>query len=97
MIFTVGILFFVLPLLAGGTVRLLKPDPKWLRLLLSFSGAFLLGVVFLHMLPELYHHVGTGIGLWVLAGLAKGDSKLVARVSSTDICTSMERMEKRCP
>lgn len=68
MIVTVGILFFVLPLLAGGTLRLLKPDPKWLRLLLSFSGAFLLGVVFLHMLPELYHHVGTGIGLWVLAG-----------------------------
>lgn len=64
----VPIAFFLLPLLAGALVRVLKPDARWLRLLLSFSGAFLLGVVFLHMLPELYAEEGTVIGLWVLGG-----------------------------
>jgi zinc transporter ZupT len=60
--------FFLLPLLAGTLVRSLRPDAKWLRLLLSFSGAFLLGVVFMHMLPELYVEEGGHIGLWVVGG-----------------------------
>lgn len=64
----VPIAFFVLPLLAGALVRVLHPDTRWLRLLLSFSGAFLLGVVFLHMLPELYAEEGALIGLWMLGG-----------------------------
>ncbi|MBL0128131.1 MAG: ZIP family metal transporter [Flavobacteriales bacterium] len=68
MIPSVALLFFALPMLAGGAVRVLRPDARWLRLLLSFSGAFLLGVVFLHMLPELYAEEGMGVGAWVLAG-----------------------------
>ena len=60
--------FFLLPLIAGALVRSLRPDAKWLRLLLSFSGAFLLGVVFMHMLPELYVEEGGHIGLWVVGG-----------------------------
>ncbi|MBX2974029.1 MAG: ZIP family metal transporter [Flavobacteriales bacterium] len=60
--------FFLLPMLAGALVRVLRPEAKWLRLLLSFSGAFLLGVVFLHMLPELYEEEGAHIGIWVLGG-----------------------------
>jgi len=68
MILFVALLFFALPMLAGGVVRLLQPDAKWLRLLLSFSGAFLLGIVFLHMLPELYEEEGAVIGAWVLGG-----------------------------
>ncbi len=64
----VAFLFFALPMLAGAAVRVLKPDARWLKLLLSFSGAFLLGIVFLHMLPELYAEEGAMIGAWVLAG-----------------------------
>lgn len=64
----VALSFFMVPLLAGGLVRVVRPDRRWLRLLLSFSGAFLLGVVFLHMLPELYLKAGVDIGLWVLCG-----------------------------
>ncbi|MBL7964697.1 MAG: ZIP family metal transporter [Flavobacteriales bacterium] len=64
----VPVLFFLLPLVAGAMVRVIQPSAPWLRLLLSFSGAFLLGVVFLHMLPELYEEEGAGIGLWLLAG-----------------------------
>ena len=60
--------FFLLPLIAGALVRSLRPDAKWLRLLLSFSGAFLLGVVFMHVLPELYVEEGGHIGLWVVGG-----------------------------
>ena len=64
----VAILFFLLPLAAGAMVRLMRPDQKWLRSLLSFSGAFLLAVVFLHMLPELYAEAGHHIGFWILGG-----------------------------
>lgn len=60
--------FFLLPMIAGALVKVLKPEAKWLQLLLSFSGAFLLGVVFLHMLPELYAEEGARIGYWVLGG-----------------------------
>lgn len=68
MIPLVALLFFLLPMVAGLAVRGLRPDQKWLRLLLSFSGAFLVSVVFLHMLPELYEDEGAMIGAWVLAG-----------------------------
>lgn len=68
MIPLVALLFFALPMLAGAVVRLMKPDARGLRLLLSFSGAFMLAIVFLHMLPELYEAEGELIGAWVLAG-----------------------------
>ena len=68
MIPSVAIAFFLLPMVAGLLVRWLRPGILWMRLLLSFSGAFLLGVVFLHMLPELYEEEGASIGLWILGG-----------------------------
>jgi zinc and cadmium transporter len=68
MIIWVALAFFLLPLVAGALVHWLKPGTQWMRLLLSFSGAFLLGVVFLHMLPELYEEEGMGIGFWILGG-----------------------------
>ncbi len=61
-------LFLLLPLAAGALVRVTRPEARWLSLLLSFSGAFLLAVVFLHMLPELYAEEGAPIGFWVLGG-----------------------------
>jgi zinc transporter ZupT len=68
MIVAVALAFLVLPLFSGAMVQWLRPDARWMRLLLSFSGAFLLAVVFLHMLPELYEEVGHDIGLWILGG-----------------------------
>lgn len=68
MIIVVAILFFLVPLLAAGAVQWARPDGKWLRLLLSFGGAFLLSVVFLHMLPELYEHEHLHIGYFILGG-----------------------------
>lgn len=60
--------FFLVPLVAGASVRLFSPRPEALRWLLSFSGSFLIGVAFLHLLPELYADRGAAVGLWVLCG-----------------------------
>lgn len=62
------ILFLALPLAAGAWVRFKTTDPVQVKLLLAFSGAFLLGVTVLHMLPELYAREHGDVGLWVLGG-----------------------------
>lgn len=62
------LLFLALPLAAGAWVRFRTTDPVQLKLLLAFSGAFLLGVTVLHMLPELYERESDHVGLWIIAG-----------------------------
>lgn len=62
------LLFLALPILAGAWVRYSNPGADGIKLLLAFSGAFLLSVAVLHMLPELYMSGGEGIGLWILGG-----------------------------
>ncbi len=61
-------LFLALPLAAGAWVRFKATDPSHVKLLLAFSGAFLLSITVLHMLPELYSRGSGHVGLWVLAG-----------------------------
>lgn len=39
-----------------------------LKLLLPFSGSFLLAICFLHLIPELYEDYTEGVGLFILAG-----------------------------
>lgn len=62
------LLFLALPLAAGAWVRFKTTDAAFISLLLAFSGAFLLGVTVLHMLPELYERDSAHVGLWLLAG-----------------------------
>lgn len=62
------VLFLALPLAAGAWVRFRATDPGHVKLLLAFSGAFLLSVTVLHMLPELYSRDRGHVGMWVLAG-----------------------------
>jgi len=53
-------------------VILFKPSNKFIRLLLSFSGAYLLSVTILHLLPEIYKNTSSDtskIGLFILAGI----------------------------
>jgi zinc transporter ZupT len=45
-----------------------KSNTQLLKWVLSFSGAYLLGVTFLHLLPETYENGGASMGFWVLAG-----------------------------
>lgn len=41
---------------------------KIIKMLLAFSGGFLLSIAFIHFLPELYHHADHNIGLYILLG-----------------------------
>jgi len=67
-LWTTMALFLLLPLAAGALVQYSKPNPTVLRLLLAFSGSFLLSVALTHMMPELYAVGGEGIGPWLLGG-----------------------------
>lgn len=56
--------------LAGGILVLYfkSTNDKILKLLLSFSGAFLLGVSFLHLIPEAYESNAGKAGIFILIG-----------------------------
>lgn len=55
---------------AGGIAIFLfkKDNTRLLKLILSFSGAYLFAITVLHLIPEVYHDGGESIGLFVLAG-----------------------------
>lgn len=46
-----------------------KPADKTVQLLLAFSGAYLLSITILNLLPEIYIQPYTNIGLFILIGL----------------------------
>jgi len=51
-------------------VLLLKPkQPKHLKLLLAFSGAFLLSITVFHFLPEVYKGEFKNVGLFIMIGI----------------------------
>ena len=47
----------------------LKPSNKTAQLLLSFSGAYLLSISLLHLLPEVYAVKNLNVGMYILLGL----------------------------
>lgn len=56
-------------LIGGGAVLLFgKQMVKRMHLLLTFSGAFIMGLIFLHLVPEVFGQGGAIIGWYVLAG-----------------------------
>ncbi len=65
-------IFLILAVLVGCLfVFIAKPNNKFVRLLLAFSGAYLLSVTILHLLPEVYT-IGsdeTLIGIYILVGI----------------------------
>ncbi|TYP98702.1 zinc transporter ZupT [Tenacibaculum adriaticum] len=65
-------LFLILSVLIGSLLVLwLKPGKTFVRLLLAFSGAYLLSVTILHLLPEVYSHSQSPkqIGILILVGI----------------------------
>lgn len=65
-------LILILAVLVGSLlVLLLKPNNKIIRLLLAFSGAYLLSVTILHLLPEVYHNGNDfkTVGIFILIGI----------------------------
>ncbi|UAM99833.1 ZIP family metal transporter [Polaribacter litorisediminis] len=65
------ILLIASVLMGSLLVFILKPNKKSVRLLLAFSGAYLLSVTILHLLPEVYIDTSktTKIGIFILIGI----------------------------
>ncbi|ARV05528.1 ZIP family metal transporter [Polaribacter sp. SA4-10] len=65
------ILLILSVLIGSSLVFLLKPSNKIVRLLLAFSGAYLLAVTILHLLPEVYTDATDykKIGIFILIGI----------------------------
>ena len=57
-------------LIGGGIAFAIKThNQKNLQMVLSFSGAYVLGITVLHLMPSIYsHESSSSIGLWVLGG-----------------------------
>jgi zinc transporter ZupT len=47
----------------------IKPRKTFKQLFLTFSGAFLLAITVFHLLPEVYHHGGEKIGVFIMLGV----------------------------
>ena len=64
-------LILVIPVIAGfALVQVMKPNSKHLQLFLSFSGAYLLSVTVLHLIPEVFQdQESKHIGLFILLGI----------------------------
>lgn len=66
---------YLLPLLSvllgfGAALWLQPKEKKQLKLLLAFSGSFLLSLTILNLLPEVYEHTGVKhIGIFILLGI----------------------------
>lgn len=62
-------LLFLSAFIGGSLIFLIKNDlSKKLKLLLSFSGAYLFSITVLHLLPDVYSANDSNVGLFILIG-----------------------------
>lgn len=63
-------LILFLAVLVGGSIALYLQNvkAKYLSMVLSFSGAYLLGIAMLHLMPTAFHRPEAEPGLWILIG-----------------------------
>ena len=59
---------FITVIFFGSCIFFIKNEPKFLKLLLSFSGAFLIGIAFMVLLPEVFEKPLPYLGLFVVIG-----------------------------
>lgn len=65
------ILALILSVPVGGLLVALvdkKNNDQIIKLMLAFSGGFLLSLAFIHFIPELYEHSATNVGIYILVG-----------------------------
>ena len=62
------VVFIVLAVAVGSLLVDLFKRQSNFKLLLSFSGGFLLTIIFTHILPETYHEMGNTVGYFILVG-----------------------------
>ena len=65
---SVYILLFTTVIISGSSVLFLKIGGKTLKLILAFSGAYLLAITVLHLIPEIYSSASVKTGIFILAG-----------------------------
>tara|TARA_B100000809_G_scaffold263278_1_gene316156 strand:- start:2216 stop:2929 length:714 start_codon:yes stop_codon:yes gene_type:complete len=66
---TINIILFSTAFFSGLAVMLFKLQfSKNLKLLISFSGAFILAICVLHLMPEIFHEYDVKIGVYILLG-----------------------------
>ena len=65
-----GIILLIATVILGGSAGFFirKPNAAYLKLMLSFGGAYVLGISILHLMPEVFGHQDSTIGLWVIGG-----------------------------
>lgn len=62
-------ILFLSVVIGGGFAFFVKNyEPKVLQMILSFVGAYVLGITVMHLLPGVYHEPDQFIGLWILGG-----------------------------
>lgn len=66
-----ALLLFLSVIIGALFVLIVKPNEKLTRILLAFSGAYLLSVTVLHLLPDVYQHSGDTklIGICIILGI----------------------------
>ena len=63
------LLLFVSVMLSGASYFLFKKtNVYFLKLSLAFTGAFLFAISVLHLMPEVYQHNTSSIGIFILIG-----------------------------
>ncbi|MFC2175390.1 ZIP family metal transporter [Bacteroidota bacterium] len=62
------IILFLGAFIGGMLAWAFKVSSSNMKIVLSFSGAFMLGLSFFHVLPEAYGVLGENAGIWVLVG-----------------------------
>ncbi len=69
MLFVIYLVLFLTVMASGSLIFLIKTDDKrLLKLLLAFSGAFLIGISFLKLIPEIFSQNVQYLGIFVLIG-----------------------------
>jgi len=61
-------LLFITPIVGSSLVFLVKDLKRFSKFLLTFSGAYLISLVFLHILPDIYHSGNEYVGFFILGG-----------------------------
>ncbi len=59
---------FLTALISGSSVLYIKIGGKSLKLILAFSGAYLLSITVLHLIPEIYAQENIKTGIFILCG-----------------------------
>lgn len=67
-VFEYLVLFFTVILGGGMAFFVPSGNRKWLQLVLSFSGAYILGITVLHLMPGIFNTPSETMGLWILLG-----------------------------